>query len=266
MDDATAVVPVEVYAPAPAPTPDSLRILADVVRLADVIAATSMVPDALRGDPGAVVAVVLTGHELGLAPMQSLRSIHMSNGRPELAAEAMRALVLAAGHQIIIEEGDVRAVARCHRRDWPADQWRTHTFTIEDAERAELTAGKNAHNYRKYPRAMLAARVTSEACRLDFADVIRGVSYVIGETDDAPVQLESDGTPAAPPCTEDAADAASEPDPAAASIRGRVARLSTAELDAFTKWRTGRNLPYPPTSPAVVKTITAELDRIESSR
>jgi hypothetical protein len=139
-----------------------------------------MVPRALRGRPEAIVAVVLAGHELGLGPMQSLAQVNLIQGRPSLAAEAMRALVMAAGHTLVVEAGDDAATVRAHRRDWPAEQWATFRFTLADAERAGLL-GKDT--WKQYPRAMLSARATSEACRATFPDVLAGISYTPDELD-----------------------------------------------------------------------------------
>jgi hypothetical protein len=60
-------IPLDVISPAP-PARDTFAILADAIRLAEVVADTELVPSALRRRPDAVVAVVLKGHELGLSP------------------------------------------------------------------------------------------------------------------------------------------------------------------------------------------------------
>lgn len=140
--------------------------------VAERISRTELVPQAFRGKPDSILAAVLYGAELGLGPLQSLSSINMIQGRPSLSAEAMRALVLQSGHQIRIDATNIEATAKCHRKEW--DGWESVTFTMDDAKRA----GLRGDNWTKYPRAMLSARVTSEACRLYFADVIAGLSYV----------------------------------------------------------------------------------------
>jgi hypothetical protein len=153
-----------------------LPYLGDFARLADAICRTEMVPDSLRGRADATLAVVMAGYELGIGPMMALQSINMIKGKPSLSPELMRALVTKAGHSLIVEATNEDANLRAHRREWPDDAWVTFTWTLEDAKRAGLLKGGDS-SWTKYPRAMLTARVTSEACRATFPDVIAGLSY-----------------------------------------------------------------------------------------
>ena len=142
--------------------------------LAKSIAGTDFVKSAIRGNPAAIAACVLYGDEVGLGPMQALAQISVIDGRPALSAEAMRALILAAGHDLWIEESSVtKATIAGKRRD--SQQTSRVTWTMDDAKRANL-AGKP--NWRAYPRQMLAARATAELARLIFADAIGGLLVV----------------------------------------------------------------------------------------
>ena len=162
-----------------------LPYLQDFARLADAICRTEMVPDALRGRADAVLAVVMSGYELGVGPMQALQGINMIKGKPSVSPEMMRALIQQAGHQLRLTATNEQATLRCHRRDWAPDEWDTFTFTMEDAKNAGLTGNDT---WRKYPRAMLTARVTAEAARAVFSDVIAGLSYTPDEVEEfAPV-------------------------------------------------------------------------------
>jgi hypothetical protein len=147
------------------------------MRLAARINATPFVPKALRGDPASVMACILTGEELGLGPMQSLRMVNVIEGRPAASAELMRALVNRAGHRLsVVEARQDRVTLHGQRRDTGAQA--TVTWTIADAQRAKLM-GNPA--WAKYPRSMLLARATSELCRQIFSDVIGGL-YTPEET------------------------------------------------------------------------------------
>lgn len=168
--------------------------------LAQRIARTDFVPTALRGKPEAVLAAMLTGHELGIGPMQALSKIHVIEGRPSMAAELMRALVLREGHELWIEESTSTRCTIGARRAGSERETRV-TWTLDDAKRAELSSKKN---WRNYPRAMLLARATAEVCRAVFPDLLAGISYSAEELTDGDVidveDLEADkAAPSAAP-------------------------------------------------------------------
>src|SRR3954464_14925258 len=92
-------------------------LLPTYIDLAQRIANPEFVPASLRRRPEAVLAALMSGAERGLGPMESLRSIHVIEGRPTLSAEIQRALVLAAGHEIVIvEQNAQRATLQGRRR------------------------------------------------------------------------------------------------------------------------------------------------------
>src|SRR5262245_57197359 len=108
-----SVVQYEPPPPLPASVPgDELLAgpVGDVARLraaaewAGYIGETEFVPDALRGRRPAIAAALLTGRELGLDYLASLRSITIIRGRPTVSAEAQRGLIVAAGHELWFEE------------------------------------------------------------------------------------------------------------------------------------------------------------------
>ena len=61
---------------------DTFAVAADAEHLAVQIAQTEFVPASLRGKPAAVMAAMLTGHEVGIGPMMALKQIHVVEGRP----------------------------------------------------------------------------------------------------------------------------------------------------------------------------------------
>lgn len=156
------------------------EVLPAVGDLAGKISGTEFVPESLRGKTAAVAAAILYGRELGLEPMTSLRSINVIKGKPTLSAEAMRAMVFAAGHDIRFAE---MTGARCvivGRRKGQEDST-TVTFTMDDAKKMGVGTGAQ---YSKMPRQMLAARATAELCRLIFADAIGGLMVDVEADDD----------------------------------------------------------------------------------
>src|SRR5262249_15125593 len=62
------------------------------------------VPVGLRGNRPAIAAAILYGAEVGLEPMQALAKVAVIKGRPSLSAEAQRALVYRAGHELWFDE------------------------------------------------------------------------------------------------------------------------------------------------------------------
>ena len=188
-------------------------------QLANKVAGTDFAPKSLRGKPEAVLACILTGHEVGLSPMRSLALIHVVDGRPAMAAELMRALVLEAGHDIWIEEQTSTRVTIGGQRAGSSRETKV-TWTMDDAKRANLS-GKQ--NWRSYPRAMLLARATSELCRAVFPDVLSGISHTIEELSDGDEVPEVDLGPV---------EAAPAPAPAKATARAnRAATTEQAPAD-----------------------------------
>ena len=280
------VVTGEIVA-APPVARDTFGILGDAVRLADVIENTELVPAPLRGRPDAIAAVVLAGHELGLGPMQSLQTIDLIQGRPALSPEGMRALVLSHGHALIVDATDERATVKCHRREWDPDLWTSHTFTLADAERAKLL-GKG--NWSTYPRAMLTARATAEACRATFADVIAGLSYTaeeissFGHVSTPPASgpsaggsTRSRGRRAQEPATQATAagpgpshepegppPAATVPPDGYEELAARLNDLGPADKNAFKAWRTSKKWKWPPEAADILEVMAAQVTLLEA--
>lgn len=164
-------------APLPAVQADTdswTLVVAEVAKLAAHIAGTEFVPRGLRDNPPAVCAAMLYGREVGLAPMTSLSQVYVAEGRPGMHAEGMRALVLAAGHDIeTLENTGAVCTLRGRRagREWAEPV----SWNLAMARAAGLLPAKAGSGWVKYPRAMLLARATAELCRRDFPDVIHGL-------------------------------------------------------------------------------------------
>lgn len=192
----------------------SFDLMPTAMELAKTVAATDFVPKPLRNNPPAILAAILAGHEVGLPPMTSLANVHIIEGRPTLAATAMRALILSRGHEIGFEE---MTVTRCTvwGRRVGSDKVTKVVWTMDDANRAGL-AGKQ--NWRQHPRAMLIARATGELARAIFADVLGGIPYTREEAEDG---FNYDGTDTRP------AEAGGA-EPPAPTTRRRARRAATA--------------------------------------
>jgi hypothetical protein len=170
-------------------TPPSPAEWQQINELAKAVAATEFVPVAMRGKPAAVLACVLTGRELGIGPMQSLKHIAIIEGKPGLSAELMAGLVRSRGHKLrIITRSSDEAEVEGVRADDPQHPLRVR-WTLKDAERAGLCTisddgrprARDRNNkpmpWEKYPDAVLLARAISALCRALFSDITAGFSY-----------------------------------------------------------------------------------------
>jgi len=166
--------------PAPKSVLPSPREWEASMAVAEKIANTQFVPESYRGRPDSVLAAILTGREMGIGPMQSLRQIHMIDGRPAFAADLMMAKMRSGG-VVIIESSttDERAYLKAKRKDTGEEaevEW-----TRADAEKAGLTGKKN---WKTYPADMLWARAVGRLARRLGSDLLGGLVYAKEEMED----------------------------------------------------------------------------------
>lgn len=170
------------------PTPRAwIALMPAAAELAKAVANTEFVPKGLRGSPAAIAACILYGDELGIGPLQSLAKIAVIEGKPSLSAEAQRALILSAGHDMWVVESTNSKCTVAGRR-FNSEHTSQITWTLDDAKRAGL-AGRQ--NWRTYPRQMLMARATAELARLIFADAVGGL-LATEELEDGDVEVEGE--------------------------------------------------------------------------
>lgn len=165
--------------------------LAEAKDLAQTLSAARTIPQALQKSPADVLAIVMAGAELGLAPMQSLRALVLIQGKPTLSADAMGALVKSrrdvCAYLVLKHSDGTRAAYETQRVGDPSPT--SMGFTIEEAKAAGLAGGDN---WRKYPAAMLRARALSAICRAVYPDLLLGVY----DPDELAATPEKDVTPA----------------------------------------------------------------------
>ena len=166
-----------------------------IVRQAEVLASSRIIPAAYRNRAPDVIAAGLAGQAFGWDVMTSLRNYHVIEGTASLRPEAMLGLVRRAGHSVTLTLGDGdegrQAVAIGRRAD-TADE-HTAIFSEADAKRAGL-AGKK--NWQTYLDSMLTWRAVSALCRVLYPDVVLGAGYVPeeigGEVDQVGNPVEPD--------------------------------------------------------------------------
>lgn len=153
--------------------------------MARILAQTKFVPDSYRGSPEEVMAAIFTGRELGIGAMQSLRDIHMIDGRPVFSASLMLSQMRRGGVEILESEStEERAWIRARRRD--TGEVAEVEWTYAQAEQIKRK-GKllvDGDNWRNYRVDMLWARCVGRLARRLGSDLLSGMVYTTEEMRD----------------------------------------------------------------------------------
>lgn len=137
-------------------------------KFAQRLIASGFLPQAIR-TPAQVLAIIQTGQELGIPPMQALRQINVIQGKPTLSAELMLAKMIKGGVKLAwLKSSDTEAELKASR---PGTSF-TGRFTMEEARLAGLLI---KDGWKRYPKAMLRARVVSLVARVVAPDLIAGM-------------------------------------------------------------------------------------------
>lgn len=198
----------------------------EVLALAKHLArAKGFVPKHLLGEEGSIAAAILMGLELGLGPLEAMRSIHVIEGRPSMSAELMLGRAIRAGVRVTWLQLDAKAAAvKLERAGHPTLQ--RFAFTMEDAQTAGL-AGRGP--WKSYPAAMLRARCISAALRAYCPDVLGGGIYTPEEMG---AEVGEDGEPVIDVASEPVREPAQLPPPPS-SNGGRLLSSVTNYEDAL---------------------------------
>jgi hypothetical protein len=140
--------------------------------MAEVLAKSNLIPDALKNKVPDVVVQILAGQELGLAPMASIRGVHIVQGKPVLSADTMVALVLGSGlceYFSCVEETADHVTYETKRKGSPHPQ--RVTWSDEDTKTAAL---HTKDNWRTFKKQMRRARAKAILARDVYPDVLAG--------------------------------------------------------------------------------------------
>ena len=186
----------EIQTMRPASAGLELRGMDDVERLARTAVASGLVQ--VRRPEEAVV-LLLTGRELGLSPMQSLRGIYVVSGRPVLSADLMVAVVRRSGLCASWRTVESTAESCTIETSRVGESTPTRkTWTMADAKRAQVT-GKGT--WSQYPAQMLRHRCAADLAREVYPDVLMGLYDPDELAGVEPVRLDApdrDDAPAQP--------------------------------------------------------------------
>lgn len=160
----------------------------DAYTMAQRLVKSGLMPAGIQ-TPEAAFAIIVTGKELGLPVMQSIRSVHIIKGKPTLSADLILALVKrspACVYFQLVTSTDTVATYRTKRiNEEPTEM----SFTRDQAQRAGLLGDGSMH--RKYPEAMLRARCIAALARAVYPDVILGI-YETSELEAIPQERRSE--------------------------------------------------------------------------
>ncbi len=153
--------------------------LGDIGKVGRVFASSGMFKDTREG--AQAVVKIMAAQELGLGPFAGMKGFDIIDGKPEMSAGLISALVKRSGKYDY-------AVQRCDDDgcdlDWYEDGEIVgqSSFTMADAKRAKLPRPNSG--WEKYPSDMLFARAISRGARRYAPDVFIGSIYVTGELSD----------------------------------------------------------------------------------
>lgn len=143
-------------------------------RVAGALAASGLTPKDINTQEK-VLAVIMAGAEIGMAPFQALQSFAVINGRPALWGDGMMAVARKYGvkvEEVLAGEGDAMT-AMCVVRRPDTGEVIERKFTVADAKKAGLW-GKQGP-WSAYPQRMLQMRARAWALRDGCADMLRGM-------------------------------------------------------------------------------------------
>lgn len=220
--------------------------LSGAMQIANAICQSTFVPQHFRGKPEECAVAMLYGATIGFDPVTSVQQIYVIGGKPALYARAMVAIVLAAGHEIWVEDEKPGMVTVAGKRKG-SDKVQRVTWTSQMAETAGYT--KNA-KYRTDPQSMLYARASGDLARRLAPDALMGMAYNVEEMQLVPAEQQHPATDHATPQTQKD------------RVRAAIATKTTGPADAG-----GQPAPeQPPAAPAAGPADTPLITAAQSKK
>lgn len=243
----TAIARVEARALVP-------QSIGEATDLATRLADATILPTHLRGRAADVLAMTMTGAELGLPPMASTRGLYVQDGKPAMYVATKLAVVRRSGLLAkfrVIESSDVNATVEMQRVG--EDPVRM-SFGADEAKKAGLV--KSGSQYEKQPRKMFRWRVIGELIDLLFPDVVLGIADETRDASeyDGPISVGAFSAPAAAAIVSATAATEGEAAQKAATKKAEAAqkkaeKAKPAEQPAPPKPEPAAAAPTPPAPP-----------------
>lgn len=224
----------------------------DTMRIGRAVVMAGLAPAALvgtkQGDEAAsaVAIAIMSGAELGLQPMVSLRSFTVINGKPALYGDGLINVVRQSGRVAYLRTGcderNGQLVGWCEAKRNDTEEDKRVEFSQADAVRAGLwsdtakvkkyksdgTSYEKANDspWFRYPQRMLAWRAAGYCLRELFGDVLGGIRDEFEAREIAEVEEMRDITPSRQPFEYPNPDAP-EPPTDAKTVSGQVDTTAT---------------------------------------
>lgn len=141
------------------------------LKFANSLLVTGFLPTTIK-TPQQALAIIVTGQELGIGPMEALRSINIIQGKPTMSAQLMLGLAYqrVKGFKCNVTVSNDKECRATFGRSGQSDY--EQSFTIQDAAKMGLT-GKD--NWNKQAATMLRWRCISAGLRVVAPDAIAGL-------------------------------------------------------------------------------------------
>jgi hypothetical protein len=173
--------------------------LPDMVRYANHLADSGMLPKQFVGRPANVLWAMEYGRTLNITPIAAMTGIHVIEGKPGASAALISGLVRRAGHKLRVSGNGLRATAQIIRHDDP-DFVHEVTWELRKNEagnpNAEDAGLLSKDIWKKYPASMLKARAISQVARDACEEELFGLHYTPEELG---AYVDQDGVPVEAP-------------------------------------------------------------------
>jgi len=146
-------------------------------------------------NPEQALVTIMAGREYGLGPFEAITSMYVVQGKPSFYSHKFADMIKRSGkYNYKVTEQTEKSCTIEFSEKGDDDKWSvigTSTFTVEDAEKADLL--KNP-NFKKYPRNMLYARAMTNGAKWYCPDAFHGTGAYEPSELGADVEWAEDGT------------------------------------------------------------------------
>lgn len=149
-------------------------------KMAELLVKSRFLPSHIQ-TPEQAIAIFLNARELGIPPMQAIRSMFVHRGIVGMNGSLLMGLILRSGlaEKFEFEEGEDYVELTVKRKD--INYERTVRW---DMKRAQMAGLLSKDNWKHHPKTMLKWRCVAEIAREMFADIGLGAVYTMEEMDE----------------------------------------------------------------------------------